>query len=92
MKDPSHGDGTVQVLLDRLNNWRLPRALAMKDRVDKGEKLDENDLKFMAAVFQDSNQLRTMISRHPEYQPLANKMIDLYSHITQKALENEQST
>ena len=43
MKDPSHGGGTIQALLDRLNNWRLPRALAMKDRVDRGEKLDEND-------------------------------------------------
>ena len=33
-----------------------------------------------------------MLSQHPEYQPLLNRLVDLYSHITQKALENEQKT
>ena len=92
MKDPSHGEGTIQVLLDRLNNWRLPRALAMKDRVDRGEKLDENDLKFLEGVLQDSHQVRSMVAQHPEYQPLLNQLAGLYSHITEKALENEQKT
>lgn len=92
MKDPSHGEGTIQALLERLNNWRLPRALAMKDRVDRGEKLDENDLKFLEGVLQDANQVKPLISGHPEYQPLINQLAGLYSHITQKALENEQKT
>ena len=92
MKDPSHGDGTIQVLLDRLNTWRLPRALAMKDRVDRGEKLDENDLKFLEGVLQDSHQVKSMVAQHPEYQPLINQLAGLYNHITQKALENEQKT
>jgi hypothetical protein len=70
MKDPSHGEGTIQALLDRLNNWRLPRAVAMKDRVDRGEKLDENDLKFLEGVFEASNEGRPMLAHHPDSPPL----------------------
>ena len=90
MKHPTGGDGTIQVLLDRLNNWRLPRALALKDRVDKGEKLTDNDMQFLHGVFEDANQAKPLIAKHPELKELASKLVGLYSHITQKALENEQ--
>ena len=90
MKDPTGGDGTIQALLDRLTNWRLPRALALKDRVDKGEKLTDSDMQFLHQVFEDANQAKPLISKHPELQPLVNKLVGLYSHITEKALENEQ--
>jgi hypothetical protein len=90
MKDPTGGEGTIQVLLDRMNNWRLPRALAMKERVDRGEKLTDHDMKFLEAVFEDSGQAQALVSKHPELKPLVEKLIGLYSHITKKALENEQ--
>ena len=90
MKDPTGGDGTVQALLDRLTQWRLPRALALKDRVDKGEKLTDNDMQFLHSVFEDANHAKPLMARHPELQPLVNKLVGLYSHITEKALENEQ--
>lgn len=92
MKDPTGGDGTVQALLDRLNNWRLPRALALKDRVDKGEKLTDSDMQFLQNVFEDAGAAKPLVAKHPELQPLINKLVGLYSHITQKALENEQKT
>jgi hypothetical protein len=92
MKDPSHGQGTIQALLDRLNNWRLPRALELKERVDAGEKLSENDLEFMKRVFEDANQAKTLAAEHPDLKPLFTRLIGLYSHITQKAMENEQAS
>ena len=90
MKESSRDLGTIQVLLDRLNNFRLPRALALKERVDAGGKLDDHDIAFLQRVFEDSNQAQALISRHPEFKPLTDKLIGLYSHITSKALENEQ--
>ena len=90
MKDPSGDAGTIQVLLERLNTERLPRALRMKEKVDRGETLDDYDLRFLNQVFADAGQAKTLVSRHPELQSLVNRLIDLYNHITKKALENEQ--
>ena len=92
MKDPTAGQGTIQALLDRLNNWRLPRALELKERVDAGDKLSDNDLEFLQRVFEDANQAKTLAAQHPELKPLFTQLIGLYSHITQKALENEQAS
>lgn len=92
MKDQPADDGTIQALLDRLNNWRLPRALELKERVDKGGKLSDNDVEFLERVFEDANRARSLIARHPELQSLAGKLAGLYSHITAKALENEKAS
>jgi hypothetical protein len=91
MKDPTGDAGTIQAVLERLNTQRLPRALRMREKVDRGETLDEYDLRFLHQVFADAGQARTLVSKHPELQSLANRLIDLYNHITKKALENEQS-
>lgn len=89
----SAGDeGTIQVLLERLNQWRLPRALEMKERVDQGEKLSDHDIAFLNRVLEDSTQAQSLASKNPELQPLIDKLASLYSHITRKALENEQAT
>ena len=92
MKDPTQGKGTIQALLDRLNNFRLPRALALKERVDRGGQLDEHDLAFLKRVMEDSSQALALAAKYPEFQPLVDQLASLYAHITHKALENEQAT
>ena len=91
MKDPSGDAGTIQVLLERLNTQRLPRALRMREKVERGETLEDHDLAFLNQVFADAGQARKITSDHPELASLVNKLIDLYSYITKKALENEQA-
>lgn len=91
MVDSNHDDGTIQALLDRLNNFRLPRALALKERVDAGGLLEDSDIDFLKRVFEDANSARALIQRHPELQNLAAQLSGLYAHITASALKNEQN-
>ena len=91
MTDAKHDDGTIQVLLDRLNNFRLPRALALKERVDAGGLLEDSDIEFLQRVFEDANSVQALIQRNPELQNLAAQLSGLYVHITSTALKNEQN-
>lgn len=81
-----------QVVLDRFVNHRLPRIQEIKTYVDQGEKLNEFDILFLTEVFNDASAMYAQIDQESEYVKLAIKAIELYHHITEKALENEQKS
>jgi len=89
MSNDTEDTGMIEALLQRLNDFRLPRLLELKERVTGGETLDEYDLEFLAQALEDGHDNQALIDRHPELQALAAKMIALYHEITAKALENE---
>ena len=91
MKDPQQDAGMLAVLIERFETQRLPRALDLKEKVDKGGRLDEFDLAFLEEVFSDSQAIQPLMERHPEHQEIAAKMMGLYREITEKALANERS-
>jgi hypothetical protein len=82
--------GTIQVLLQRLNDIRLPRALDLKTKVERGERLDSHDLDFLETVLADASSAQGLTAKHPEFKPLVGKLIGLYGEITTRGLENEQ--
>jgi hypothetical protein len=92
MSESSEDVGLITVLLQRLETQRLPRALALKEKVDRGELLDDFDLGFLEEVFADTSGIRPFLAQHPEYQELAARMMHLYKEITDKALENEKAS
>ena len=91
MSESSKDSGMIQVLAERFENQRLPRVLSIKEKVDKGGVLDEFDIKFLEQVFEDANTIKPLLDRHPEWQPLAARMVHLYKDITETALKNEGS-
>jgi hypothetical protein len=91
MADASDDAALIQVLAERLETQRLPRALSLKDKVDQGETLAEFDIQFLEEVFHDAQRLRPLLDRHPEWQSLAAQLTHLYKEITEKALENEKT-
>jgi hypothetical protein len=86
----SEDAGTIQALLERLERFRLPRALAIKTRVDAGERLTEDDIEFLKRVLHDAEEARPLAERNPKYQPLVAQLVSLYNEITAKGLANEK--
>ena len=82
--------GLVAVLVERLERQRLPRALDLEAKVKGGEVLDELDIAFLDEVLEDAGKLRPWLDRHPEYQPLAARVLELYRDIVALAVQNEQ--
>ena len=90
MNESDKETGVITALLQRLEQQRLPTILAMKNKVDQGERLEDHDIDFLKQVFTDANKIKPMIDKHPEYQDLVAQVISLYKEITSKALENEK--
>ena len=91
MSEMSKETGVIAVLAKRMVEERLPKALALKERVDKGDVLNELDLNFLEQVVTDAATLKPMMRDNPRVLEVAGRMSELYKEITAKALANEQA-
>ena len=82
-------ESILELLLERLNKQRLPHALGLEKKVDRGEVLNNYDIAFLKEVLKDVRRVKPIYDRHPDYQPLLTKLMSLYTHIINKGAENE---
>ena len=92
MIDTSKDAGVIEVLVERFEKHRLPRILALQEKVDGGEVLNDMDLEYLEEVLEDAHQNKSLVDRHPEWQEISARVISLYKQITEKALENEKGS
>ena len=67
-----------------------PRALELKAKVDGGKPLEQFEVNYLEDILNDLRTIKGLVDRHPEYEPLVVKGMQLYTEITTKALQNEQ--
>jgi hypothetical protein len=53
MTEHANDAGVVQALLERFNTQRFPRAMELKAKVDRGDKLENFEIDYLADVLAD---------------------------------------
>jgi len=91
VSEVSKETAVLAVLGKRLVEERLPRALALKEKVDRGEVLDDFDVAFLDQVLADSRNIPQGVRDDPRYKDAAGRILPLYKEIMDKALENERA-
>ena len=91
MAEVSKEMGLMAVLAKRMVDERLPKALALKERVDRGELLNDLDMAFLQQVVTEANELPPKVKENPRVMEVAGRMLQLYKEISAKALENEKA-
>jgi len=81
---------TLQALLARLLEFRLPRLLAIKEHVDGGARLDDTQVAFLSDALEDAKSGQQFVARNPEFHAVGAQIVQLYEDIVTKAVENEQ--
>ena len=92
MTNPSSEDGVILALISRFEKQRLPRLMSLKEKVDGGEVLSNEEIEFLSMVIHDAQQSKQLIDRHTEWQAFCAEVVHLYETITEKALENEKDS
>ena len=83
--------GVFQSLIFEFERHRLPRLLRLKDKVDRGEAINEVDFEFLRKEINDACITKHLIVSFPELEEFCLQMGHMFKELCDKAVENEKS-
>ncbi len=81
--------GTITALLQLFENSHYPRALRVKERLENGEALSDENMRFLQDALERVQQAVPIVKRNEQYQKLVGQVISFYSGIADLAVKNE---
>lgn len=82
-------DGVIVVMMEQFERSWLPRALALKTKVDQGGKLDNAEITHLLTVLSDFQDIRKQVDARPDLQVMFAQAVSVYESISNRALQNE---
>lgn len=83
--------GTMQAMVEEFEKHRLPILLKIKDKVDRGQRINQGELEFLEQVIEDAGRTMHLMVSYPELHEFCQHVVHFYQEITAKALENEKN-
>jgi hypothetical protein len=82
--------GVFHSLMLEFEQHRLPRLLRLKDKVDRGEAINDVDLEFLWKEIRDACITKHLTVNYPELEEFCLCMGHLYKELCDSAVENEK--
>lgn len=82
-------DGIIIALMEQFEKSWLPRALALKAKVNEGGRLDDGEITHLLTVLRDIQDVQKQVDARPDLQVMFAQAVSLYESITNRALQNE---
>lgn len=82
-------EATLEALLQRFKDYRLPRAERMLDRVEAGQPLSDEDIQWLERVIADGHVAMPLVRAHHEYDRLLAGAMALFAKIIELGVANE---
>lgn len=76
-------------LLRRLRRQQLPKIFAIKARLDRGERVSTEDIRYLLDSVAEAMRTKPVFDRRPDLAQVCARVIALYRDITLEALQNE---
>ncbi|MCB1725665.1 MAG: hypothetical protein KDJ39_18430 [Gammaproteobacteria bacterium] len=92
MTEASHDNAAVLAVLAKdFTDHRFPRLLDLKEKVDNGNVLDDQEFEYLAKVLEEAARAMPLAVNNPEWHRLSAQVAKFFHTITEKALENEEN-
>lgn len=82
--------GVFEAVMFRFENRDFPESWISRNWLIEARNCLEFEMEFLEEVFTDTQQYKSFVDTHPEFQMLYARVAHLYNQIASAAMENEK--